>query len=113
MAPLKGNSYDPDDVYFTNYHPLSARHNWGAGPGDPSGDHALLSLWNEQRMEQDFETRVELNKEIQRVMAESMYIVPWPGQSSIWAGNPNIQNFFPRAGYGNGVEYLPFAWLDD
>ena len=112
IAPLKGTSTDPDDVFFTNYHPISARHNYGPGPGDISEDDALLALFDKQRTELDFDTRLEQVKEIQRVMAESMYIVPWPGQSAIQGVQPYMREYWPRGGYGAGTSYIANGWKD-
>ena len=112
IAPLKGTSTDPDDVFFTNYHPLSARHNYGPGPGDISENSELLNLFDSQRVELDFDARLEQINDIQRLMADFMYIVPWPGQSAIQGAQSYMRDYWPRGGYGAGTSYIADGWKD-
>jgi ABC-type transport system substrate-binding protein len=124
LAPLMGSPMDPHNIFFTIFHPSSARHNWGpkgavprdqlpkAGDNSPAGDAALLDLWTKQAQELDLDARVELVHEIQRVMAESMWLVPWPGVSTAYAFQPWVKNVAVTRGYAYGIEALVNMWLD-
>jgi peptide/nickel transport system substrate-binding protein len=109
IAPVKGNTFEPDDNLFAIYHPDSGRHNYGPGPGDISENPDLLALFDEQRADLDADNRVETIKEIQRIMAEQMYIVPWPAVPQIYASQTYMQDFTARQGYAAGTSYIPFA----
>ncbi len=111
IAPLKV-AVEPDDNLFAVYHPTSGRHNYGEGPGDISGNQALLDKFDAQRSEQDFDTRVELLKDIQREMAEFMYIVPWLPPSALASKQPYMRDMHIRGGFGVGTTYHPFMWKD-
>ena len=119
IAPLQGSPSDPHNNFFTIFHPTSARHNWGPrGREDlpansPAGDQTLLDLWDAQAAELDFDARVELVREVQRNMAESMYLIPWPGLSTASIFNPWVKNIrLTTRGYGAGIETLVTRWLD-
>ena len=111
-GPLKVG-VEPDDIFFTNYHPDAGRRNGGAGPGDISEDTALLAAFDAQRRELDLETRVEMINEIQRDMAESLYIVPWLAQAGVFSTMPQVQDFYYKSSFRFGTETLPRVWLDD
>jgi ABC-type transport system substrate-binding protein len=124
LAPLMGSPMDPHNIFFSIFHPSSARHNWGpkgavpantlpvAGANSPAGDAALLKLWNDQAVELDDDARVEIIHEIQRNMAESMWLVPWPGVSTAYTYQPWVKNVALTRGYGYGVEGLVNMWID-
>jgi ABC-type transport system substrate-binding protein len=124
LAPLIGSPIDPHNIFFSVFHPSSARHNWGpkgavpaaelprAGENTPAGDKALLDLFNAQSGELDDDARVELIHEIQRNMAESMWLVPWPGVSTAYAYQPWVKSVALTRGYGYGVEDLVNMWID-
>jgi ABC-type transport system substrate-binding protein len=127
LAPLMGSPMDPHNIFFTIFHPSSARHNYGpqrdphsiprdqlpiAGDPSPAGDAALLTLWNEQAAELDFDARVEKVREVQRLMAESMYLIPWPGLSTAYIFQPWVKGVQLIRGYGFGAEVLPNLWID-
>ena len=112
IGPLKVNN-DPGDVFFTNYHPDSGRKNFGAGPGDISENTDLLAKFDAQQIELDFETRVELVKEIQRDMAPLNYITTWITRPGVTAWMPQVQDFFYKASFRIGTDTLARAWLDD
>ena len=130
LAPLMGSPMDPHNIFFTIFHPSSARHNWGltadvegshptpaedlpiADSPSPAGDAALLDLWNAQAAETDFDARVELVRDVQRMMAESMYLVPWTGESTAFIYQPYVKGIQQSRGYGYGSETLPGLWLD-
>jgi ABC-type transport system substrate-binding protein len=127
LAPLMGSPMDPHNIFFTIFHPSSARHNYGphgdphgipsdqlplANDPSPGGDAELLDLWNQQAAELDFAARVELVHDIQRKMAESMYFVPWPGTSTAYAYDQHVKNLHLARGYGYGAEVAPNLWLD-
>jgi ABC-type transport system substrate-binding protein len=127
LAPLMGSPMDPHNIFFTIFHPSSARHNFGPqrdphaipaadlpieGDLSPAGDAALLALWNEQAGLLDLEERTAKIHEIQNVMAESMYFVPWPGVSTAFIYNPWMKNVKLVRGYGYGSEVAPNIWID-
>ncbi|MCH8814349.1 MAG: ABC transporter substrate-binding protein [Chloroflexi bacterium] len=119
IAPLQGSPMDPHNNFFTIFHPTSARHNWGPRGNEdlpdnsPAGDQELLDLWTAQAGELDFDKRVEIVREIQRNMAESMYLIPWPGLSNVSIYLPHVKNVaHTTRGYGAGVETLADLWLD-
>jgi ABC-type transport system substrate-binding protein len=78
----------------------------------PAGDAALLGLWNEQAALFDLDERTAKIQEIQRVMADSMYFVPWPGTSTAYIYNPWMKNVKLVRGYGYGAEVAPSIWID-
>jgi ABC-type transport system substrate-binding protein len=127
LAPLMGSPMDPHNIFFTIFHPSSARHNFGphgdphAIPADtlpidgdpgPAGDADLLAAWNAQASALDNEERTELIHEIQRMMAESMYFVPWTGGSTAYIYNPWMKNVKLIRGYAYGAEVAPNIWID-
>jgi ABC-type transport system substrate-binding protein len=127
LAPLQGSPMDPHNIFFSIFHPASARHNYGpqrtphAIPSDqlpiandpsPSGDGTLLQMFSGQAAELDPDARIELVREIQRYMAESMYFVPWTGTSTAYIFNPWVKNINLIRGYAYGAETAPKIWLD-
>lgn len=123
IAPLQGSPMDPHNNIFTIFHPSSARHNWGPrGQEDlpansPAGDQTLLDLWAAQAAELDFEARVELVRDVQRNMAESMYLIPWTGTSYAYFTQPWVKGTLGAPGlltrgYAAGSESLVTRWLD-
>jgi ABC-type transport system substrate-binding protein len=124
LAPLQGSPIDPHNIFFSIFHPSSGRHNWGPkgaipaaelpreGDNTPAGDAQLLDLWNQQAQELDEDARVELVKEIQRVMAKSMWLVPWPGVSTAYVYQPWVRGIRLIRGYAFGAETATHMWLD-
>ena len=127
IAPLMGSPMDPHNIFFTIFHPTSARHNFGpqgdphgipsdqlpiAGDPGPSGDADLLAAWSAQAAELDTEARIEKVHDIQRMMAESMYFVPWTGTSMAFIYRPWVKGIRFSRGYAYGSETLPHIWLD-
>jgi ABC-type transport system substrate-binding protein len=133
LAPLMGSPMDPHNIFFSIFHPSSARHNYGPqfpNPGDttnhaipaaslpiagdvgPAGDGALLTLFNEQAALFDVDERTAKIHDIQRAMADSMYFVPWPGTSTAYIFNPWVKNVKLVRGYGYGAEVAPHIWID-
>lgn len=127
LAPLMGSPMDPHNIFFTIFHPTSARHNWGpqgdphaipreelprANDPSPAGDADLLALWDAQAAETDFDARVELVRDVQRMMAESMYLVPWPGVSTAYMFQPWVKGIKLIRGYEYGIATATKLWLD-
>ena len=118
IAPLMGAPHDPHNIFFTIFHPSSARHNWGPrGQEDlpdnsPAGDQTLLGLWDAQAAELDFDARVEIINDIQRNMAESMYLIPWTGYSGVTLVQPWVKNYQWARDYAPAAENLPHLWID-
>jgi peptide/nickel transport system substrate-binding protein len=133
LAPLMGSPMDPHNIFFSIFHPSSARHNYGPQfpiPGDtknhaipaaslpvandpgPAGDGALLAAFSAQAAELDADARVEKVRDIQRMMAESMYFVPWTGTSTAYIFNPWVKGVKLVRGYGYGAEVAPNIWID-
>lgn len=127
LAPLMGSPMDPHNIFFTIFHPSSARHNYGphgdphgipadqlpvAGDEGPSGDAEMLSLFSAQAEELDFDARVQMIHEIQNYLAGKMYFVPWTGVSTAYAFAPYMKGVQLIRGYGYGAEVAPNIWLD-
>jgi peptide/nickel transport system substrate-binding protein len=124
LAPLQGSPIDPHNIFFSVFHPSSGRHNWGpkgavpaaelpkANDLSPAGDADLLALWNQQAQELDEDARVELVRDVQRMMAESMYLVPWPGVSTAYVYQPWVKNIRLIRGYDFGAETSVHLWVD-
>ena len=124
LAPLTGSPIDPHNIFFTVFHPSSGRHNWGpkgavaaadlpkTGDPSPAGDGALIALWTKQAQELDADKRVELVRDVQRTMAESMWLVPWTGVSTAYVYQPWVKNIKLIRGYGFGVETAVDMYLD-
>jgi peptide/nickel transport system substrate-binding protein len=124
LAPLMGSPMDPHNIFFTIFHPSSARHNWGpkgavpaaelprAGDNSPAGDATLLGLWTKQAQELDLDARIEVVHDVQRNMAESMWLVPWPGVSTAYTYQPWVKGIELTRGYAYGVEALVNMWID-
>lgn len=112
IGPLKVN-VEPDDVFFTNYHPNSGRHNYGPGPDDISTDTDLLAKFDAQRVELNLDARIELINEIQRDMAEKMYIVPWVVGTGVFGSLPHVEDLGYKSSFAVGTESLPYAWFSN
>jgi peptide/nickel transport system substrate-binding protein len=124
LAPLQGSPIDPHNIFFSIFHPSSGRHNWGpkgaipaadlpkANDLSPAGDAALLDLWNKQAQEIDEDARAEIIKDIQRAMAKSMWLVPWPGVSTAYVYQPWVKGIRLVRGYAFGAETATHMWLD-
>jgi ABC-type transport system substrate-binding protein len=127
LAPLMGSPMDPHNIFFTIFHPSSARHNYGphgdphgipadqlpvAGDEGPSGDAEMLSMFSAQAEELDFDARVQMIHEIQNYLAGQMYFVPWTGVSTAYAFAPYVKGIQLIRGYGYGAEVAPNIWLD-
>lgn len=133
LAPLMGSPMDPHNIFFTIFHPTSVRHNYGpqfpnagdtenhafpadslpvAGDKGPAGDGDLLAAFSAQAGELDPDARIEMIKDIQRMMAESMYFVPWTGVSTAYAFAPYVKGIKLIRGYGYGSEVAPNLWID-
>jgi len=112
IGPLKV-AVEPDDIFFTNYHPNSGRHNYGPGPGDISENTDLLAKFDQQRAELDLNARIELIQEIQRDMAETMYIVPYVASPGVIGNLPHVRDFWYKSSFAFGTETLPYVWLNN
>jgi peptide/nickel transport system substrate-binding protein len=107
---------DPDSIFFTLYHPESLRHNWsGEGEGSLAKDAQLVKMFNDQRSELDRNKRLALIQDIQRYMAEKMYLVPHIGTTSVHGFQPWLK-FARTPGYirtfGIAGDALPYWWID-
>jgi peptide/nickel transport system substrate-binding protein len=124
LAPLQGSPIDPHNIFFSVFHPSSGRHNWGpkgavpaaelpkANDPTPAGDAELLALWTKQAQELDPDKRADLVKDVQRMMAQSMWLVPWTGVSTAYVYQPWVKNIKLIRGYGFGAETAVDMWLD-
>ena len=68
----------------------------------PAGDAELLGLWTQQAQELDEDARAELVKDVQRSMAKSMWLVPWPGVSTAYVYQPWVKGIRLIRGYAFG-----------
>ncbi|MDT7943033.1 MAG: ABC transporter substrate-binding protein [Dehalococcoidia bacterium] len=117
-GPLMGSPVDPEHIFSTVYHPNSPRHNWGGtGPGSIAQDKTLLDMFDKQRTELDLQRRIALVHDIQRYLAQKMYLVPHvapAGVSGYWAdmvgwGEKDV--WFSKGGYAWTAEVGIHLWL--
>jgi peptide/nickel transport system substrate-binding protein len=107
---------EPDSIFYTIYHPSSTRHSWsGEGEGSLAQDAQLLKMFADQRAELDRNKRLALIQEIQRYMAEKMYMVPFSAKTSVQGFQPWYK--FDRTPtytrtFSAGTDYLPHVWID-
>jgi ABC-type transport system substrate-binding protein len=114
VGPLY-TAIDPDILLFTVYHPQSGRHNWGGAldsASAPGGDAELLAMFAASESELVHEARVEKVHEIQRYMAEKMYVVPYYGWGQLIAKQPWVRNFNWKTGVSVGTDVFRTVWLD-
>ncbi len=112
IGPLKVN-VEPDDVFFTNYHPDAGRSNMGVGPGDISSHPTMLDDFEKSRVELDVDARIELVKEIQRDMAPAQFISTWIARVGVSSFMPQVQDYFYKSSFRFGTETLARVWLDE
>jgi ABC-type transport system substrate-binding protein len=111
IGPLY-KSTDPDDLLFSVYHPTSTRKNWsGTGPDTLAADTQLLQLFDQQQKELDGAKRMSIVQDIQRYMAEKMYLVPIPTWSILSARRPNVQGYYDKDTNASGTEVGMNIWL--
>ncbi|MCK9518028.1 MAG: ABC transporter substrate-binding protein [Dehalococcoidia bacterium] len=111
LGPLIGSPRDPDNIFFTNFHSQSARHNWG---GTPIAEQAELdAMYDRQRTLLNMSERLQAIKEIQQKMAESMLVVPYTGAALFKYFQPWVQNMYPKNGYPWHVESIAKAWFTE
>ena len=111
VGPLIGSPRDPDDIFSRNYASSSARHNWGGTPIPEMAD--LDARFDKQRKLLKPEERIAEIKEIQRVMAESMLIVPYSGAPVVAYVQPWIENYHEKGGYAYHMESMARSWFTD
>jgi peptide/nickel transport system substrate-binding protein len=103
---------DPDDMYYSVYHPDSVRKNWsGSGPDTPGADTQMLNAFAQQQKELDQAKRLAEIQDLQRYMAEKMYIIPFPGGSSLAVHRPEAQSFYLKDSNASGTEVGMNIWL--
>ncbi len=110
-GPLHGNMRDPDELVFRSYWSKSARHQWGGAPIAEQAD--LDARFLKQRRLLNTQERVKEVKDIQRVMAESMLVVPYHSSAGWYYTQPWMQNFHLKASYAVHAETYAKAWFTD
>jgi peptide/nickel transport system substrate-binding protein len=111
LGPLIGSARDPDDIFYRVYASASPRHNWG---GTPIPEMAQIdAMFAKQRKLLDLQERVKEIKEIQRVMAESMLIIPIHAPALFGWAQPWVQNLYWKSGYGIHTESFAKSWFTD
>jgi peptide/nickel transport system substrate-binding protein len=111
LGPFIGAARDPDDIFFRVYASVSPRHNWGGTPIPEMAD--LDARFVKQRKILDTQERVQEIREIQRVMAESMLMVPVHAAAYFGYAQPWLQNLNWKSGYGIHTEAYAKAWFTD
>jgi ABC-type transport system substrate-binding protein len=98
----------PTNLIFTGFDP--------AGKGDFSGDPTLEDMIRKARGEQDNEARKKAVQDVQRIMAQKLYNMRFPGQGSgfalVW---PAVRNFQVNRGSQmalGGPMDLKTCWID-
>ncbi len=103
---------EPDAIFFTVYHPQSARKNWGGtGPASLDKDTQLLQMFDAQRQELNADRRVQLIHDIQRYMAEKMYMVPYSALPGVGGFRPWVRGLYYKSSFGYGAEVAIHVWL--
>jgi peptide/nickel transport system substrate-binding protein len=111
VGPLIGAPRDPDDIFFRLFASVSPRHNWGGTPIPEMGD--LDARFAKQRTILDLQERIAEIKDLQRVMAESMLVVPYHAAGGYGYVQPWVQNYHDKSGYGVHMESIAKAWFTD
>jgi peptide/nickel transport system substrate-binding protein len=107
FGPLIGSARDPDDIFMRVYASSSPRHNWG---GTAIPEMAQIdAMFAKQRKLLNLQDRIKEIKEIQRVMAESMLIVPVHAPALFGYAQPWVLNIYwkcslRRSCHGRGME---------
>jgi peptide/nickel transport system substrate-binding protein len=109
LGPLIGSTRDPDDLFFRLFHSTAPRHNWGGTPIDEQ--KALDAMFDKSRTLTNTEERIAYIKDIQRTMAESMLIVPYPGGAGYGYVQPWIENYNDKGGYAYIIESFAKSWF--
>ncbi len=111
VGPFIGAPRDPDDIFMRLYWSESPRHNWG---GTPIPEMAQLdAMFVKQRKLLNIEERIKEIKEIQRVMAESMLVVPYHASAGYAYNQPYLQNYWWKNGYAVSTESAAKAWFTE
>ena len=110
-GPLIGSARDPDDILTKLYASASARHNWGGTPIPEMAD--LDARFTKQRGILNLQDRIKEVKEIQRVMADSMLLVPFHASAGYFYAQPYVQNYYYKASYANPTEAVAKAWFTE
>ncbi len=111
IGPLIGSPRDPDDIFSQNFASNSARHNWGGTPIPEMAD--LDARFAKQRKILKLDDRVKEIKEIQRVMAESMMMVPYNANALFGYVQPWVQGYYDKVGYAVHMEAIAKSWFTD
>ena len=114
QTQVKCYGFGRPDIFawiFVNYHP-SARKPADTIPFIPREmDPKLMDMIEEQKRTMDFKKRQELLYEIQRHLAEKVYLILDPGKYSYRALAPDIRDYSPIRG-GWGFSFWPWVWKD-
>ena len=102
---------DPDDLLMSCYWSGSSRHNWGGTAPAEIAD--LDALFLRQRTELDLDTRTATIHEIQRKMAEIMFVVPVLNSSGLEYHQPYVNNLNWRSTYAYSTDSFPWAYFND
>jgi len=112
MGPIIGTVLDPDDLLMSCYWSGSSRHNWGGGTPPPEMAD-LDALFLKQRTQLVIEERTETLQEIQRKMAEIMFVVPVLTASTLTYAQPYVKDFHLRSTYATTADTYPWAYFTD
>jgi peptide/nickel transport system substrate-binding protein len=110
-GPLHGNMRDPDQLVFSSYWSKSARHQWGGTPIAEMTD--LDARFLKQRRILNLQERVKEVQELQRVMAESMLVVPYHATPGFFWTQPWVQNFHYKTSYAIHAETYAKVWFTE
>jgi ABC-type transport system substrate-binding protein len=97
---------EPHDFLFNEYHPKGTRNKTGVN------DPKLTAMIEQQVKTLDRADRKKQIFDIQRYLAEQMYMPPHAVPMRTAALQPNVRDFFPRSDYGLGAEVVPKVWLE-
>jgi peptide/nickel transport system substrate-binding protein len=97
---------EPHDFLFNEYHPKGTRNR--ANVNDPK----LTAMIEQQMKTLDRAARKKQIFDIQRYLADQMYMPPHAASMRTAGLQPNVRDFYPRSDYGLGAEVVPKLWLD-
>jgi peptide/nickel transport system substrate-binding protein len=97
---------EPHDFLFNHYHPKGTRNRVGVN------DTKLTEMIDKQVRTLDKADRKKQIYDIQRYLAEQMYVVPVASGYRAMGYQSYIRDAYPRSDYGLGSEVIPKLWID-
>lgn len=100
-----GGITDADSALFDNFSSKSTSN------GDHLSDPALDAMIDKERATVNEDQRLKACQEIERYIADKVYVIPTLGSNAWLFLNPRVQNYQYSAGQGTGTETYAKLWL--